>query len=432
MVTIPRIVTGEPPEWLTAHTARNMHEIGPSPATRREWHEAGLALPDVDRMRTERLARVRAELQATGCDAAILYDPLNIRYAVDTTNMSIWTMHNDVRFVTVNAAGPVIAYEYSNGEFLSLHNGCIDEVRPARSCHPFYTGDRLEEVVATWADETLAAIRPHAVSGGLRVAIDRLTLPCIRALEARGAELVFAQPLMERARLIKTADEIAVMRLACHSCDLIVAEMREALRPGMSEVELWSLLHVGNWERFGEWVETRLLASGERTNPWYQEASSKIIDDGELLAFDTDLVGAYGMCVDISRTWLCGDGAASPAQRDVYARAVDSVESNIDLFRPGVSYREITEALVYPSVEEFNGYTVMAHGVGLCDEYPSIYNRESWADHGYDGVIEAGNVISVEAFVGRRDGGEGVKLEQQILVTDTGPELLSHAPLGLT
>ena len=432
MVTIPRIVTGEPPEWLTAHTARNMHEIGPSPATRREWDEAGLALPDVDRMRTERLARVRVELQATGCDAAILYDPLNIRYAVDTTNMSIWTMHNDVRFVTVNAAGPVIAYEYSNGEFLSLHNGCIDEVRPARSCHPFYTGDRLEEVVATWADETLAAIRPHAVSGGLRVAIDRLTLPCIRALEARGAELVFAQPLMERARLIKTADEIAAMRLACHSCDLIVAEMREALRPGMSEVELWSLLHVGNWERFGEWVETRLLASGERTNPWYQEASSKIIHDGELLAFDTDLVGAYGMCVDISRTWLCGDGAASPAQRDVYARAVDSVESNIDLFRPGVSHREITEALVYPSVEEFNGYTVMAHGVGLCDEYPSIYNRESWADHGYDGVIEAGNVISVEAFVGRRDGGEGVKLEQQILVTDTGPELLSHAPLGLT
>ena len=138
------------------------------------------------------------------------------------------------------------------------------------------------------------------------------------------------------------------------------------------------------------------------------------------------------MCVDISRTWLCGDGAANPAQRDVYARAVDSVESNIDLFRPAVSHREITEALVYPSVEEFNGYTVMAHGVGLCDEYPSIYNRESWADHGYDGVIEAGNVISVEAFVGRRDGGEGVKLEQQILVTDTGPELLSHAPLGLT
>ena len=90
MVTIPRIVTGEPPEWLTAHTARNMHEIGPSPATRREWDEAGLALPDVDRMRTERLARVRVELQATGCDAAILYDPLNIRYAVDTTNMSIW------------------------------------------------------------------------------------------------------------------------------------------------------------------------------------------------------------------------------------------------------------------------------------------------------------------------------------------------------
>ena len=73
----------------------------------------------------------------------------------------------------------------------------------------------------------------------------------------------------------------------------------------------------------------------------------------------------------------------------------------------------------------------MAHGVGLCDEYPSLFTREQWDDTGYDGVIEVGNVISVEAFVGRRDGGEGVKLEQQVVVHDDGPELLTKFPLDL-
>ncbi len=74
---------------------------------------------------------------------------------------------------------------------------------------------------------------------------------------------------------------------------------------------------------------------------------------------------------------------------------------------------------------------MIAHGVGLCDEYPSIYQREAWERTGFDGVIEVGNVFSVEAFVGRKDGGEGVKLEQQLVVTESGPELFDDYPLDL-
>ncbi len=428
----PKIVGGDPPEWLREHTDRNVHQIGPSSQAVAEWERAGLALPDVDRMRGDRLQRLRAVLARHEVDAAVLYDPLNIRYATDTTNMSVWTMHNAVRFCIVVTEGPSVIFEYSNGEFLSLHNRHIDEVRPATSLHPFYVGGRIDEIASRWADEVVEVISSGRRPDGLRVAVDVLALDGIRALEARGIDLVSGQALLEEARLVKTPDEITAMRLACHSCDLVVAEMREALRPGMTEVELWSMLHVGNWRRFGEWVETRLLSSGRRTNPWYQEASAKVIESGELVAFDTDLVGAYGMCVDMSRTWLCGDGVPSGAQADVFARARDSIEANIDLFRPGATYREITERLVYPPVSDFNGYTVMAHGVGLCDEYPSVYTREQWAETGFDGVIEAGNVISVEAFVGRRDGGEGVKLEQQTLVTDGAPELLTASPLTLT
>lgn len=429
--TVARIRSGVPPSWLLDHTDRNMHQVGPSVDTLAEWAAAGLERPDVAEMRRYRVERVRAELAAHDCDGALLYDPLNVRYVTDTTNMSIWTMHNPVRFVFIGTDGPIVLFEFSHGEFLSLHSEVIDEIRPARSLASFYVGDRVQEQTALWAQEILELVDGCSRSGGRRVAIDQLALGSIRALESRGVDLVDAMQLMEDARLVKGPDELLAMRLAAHSCTEIIGEMREALTPGRTEVEMWTMLHAGNWRRFGEWVETRLLSSGPRTNPWYQEASSKVIEAGELMAFDTDLIGAFGMCIDMSRTWLCGDGAPSPAQADVFARAREMVESNVPLFVPGASYREVTAGLTYPPVDDFNGYTVMAHGVGLCDEYPSILTREQWDDFGYDGVIEAGNVISVEAFVGRRDGGEGVKLEQQLIVTDSGPELLTPFPLDL-
>jgi len=420
-----------PPPWLIEHTERNMHVLGPTPEVLAEWQAAGLTVPDLPAIRRYRLQRVREQVRAANCDAALLYDPLNVRYATDTTNMSLWTMHNAVRYAFVPTDGPVIVFEFSDGEFLSAHSDVVDEIRPATSLHPFYTGNRVQEVSRRWAGEVVALLDEHG-RGGRRLAIDTLSLDGIRALEKQGVDLVSGQVLLEDARLLKSEDEIHAMRCAVHACEKCIDDMRAIFEPGVTEVALWARLQESNFLRFGEWVETRLLSSGLRTNPWYQEASSKIVEAGELMGFDTDLIGAYGMCVDMSRTWLCGGGPPTPAQADLFDRARETIDRNTELFRSGATLREITEQLWYPPVEDYNGYTVMAHGAGLCDEYPSIFTREKWDEVGFDDVIHAGFVISVEAFVGRRSGGEGVKLEQQIVVRDSGPELLTHYPLGLT
>jgi Xaa-Pro aminopeptidase len=427
----PKIRGGaNPPTWLLEHTARNMHALGPSPEALAEWNSAGLVLPDLAEMRRYRLARVREQLRRANCDAALLHDPLNIRYATDTTNMSLWTMHNAVRYAYIATDGPVIVFEFSDAEFLSAHSDVVDEIRPGTSLHPFYTGNRIDEVSQRWAGEIKTLLDEHG-GGGRRLAIDMLSLDGVRALEACGVDLVSGQALLEDARLVKSEDEIRAIRCAVDACEHNIADMRAIFEPGVTEVALWARLQESNFRRFGEWIETRLLCSGERTNPWYQEASRKVVGAGELMAFDTDLIGAYGMCVDMSRTWLCGDGRPTPAQAELYALALETVQRNTELFRPGASLREITERLWYPSVEDYNGYTVLAHGVGLCDEYPSVFTREKWDAVGFDDTIHAGFVISVEAFVGRRDGGEGVKLEQQIVVSESGPELLTHYPLEL-
>ncbi len=428
----PRVTAhSEAPDWLVAHTGLNRHQLGPHRSVLGEWAEAGLVVPDLAAIRRYRLERVREQLRTHNIDGVVLHDPLNVRYATDTTNMPVWTMHNAVRYAWVPADGDVVLFEFSHGEFLSAHSEVVDEIRPATSFVPFYSGSRSEEIAGRFADEIIELLAKDQRTGDMRLGIDTIGLEGLRALEARGAAVLSAHQLMEKARLVKSGDEIDAMRCAIDSCQRSISDMRSLFVPGVTELELWAELQKANFLRHGEWVETRLLASGARTNPWYQEASIKEVESGELMAFDTDMVGAFGMCVDMSRTWLCGDGRPSAAQADVYSRARDMIESNRPLFAAGATYREITDRLWYPDVDEFNGYTVLAHGTGLCDEYPSLFTREQWADRGFDGVVEAGNVFSVESFVGRRGTGEGVKLEDMILVTESGPELLSDYPLDL-
>lgn len=122
-------------------------------------------------------------------------------------------------------------------------------------------------------------------------------------------------------------------------------------------------------------------------------------------------------------------GAPTARQRDVYRHAYDEVHHNIALIKPGLTYRELSARAFRPRQEFIaRRYPCLAHGVGMSDEYPKIYYRQDWDRNGYDGVIAPGMVLSVESFMGSERGGEGVKLEQMVLVTETGCEPLSTYP----
>lgn len=404
--------------------------LGPGPALTVEWVAAGLELPALPALRQYRNDRVRAQLRAMDYAGIIVMDPMNIRYATDTTNMQIWVMHNGARYAWIGTDGPTIVWDYPDCEFLSGHSHVVDEVRPAIPSTYFAAGPRHEEQARRWAAEMLDVIG-HRVGGSTRVAIDQCHLVGYQMLTDAGVVLGSGQEVMEQARRIKGPDELRAMRCAVHACESTMDEIRDALRPGMTERDVWSLLHAGNIRRAGEWIETQILSSGPRTNPWMQEASSRVIEHGDLVGYDTDLVGAYGMMVDISRTWRCGDGPPSASQRTVHALAVEQLERNIELLTPGRAFRELTFDAWTPPVDDYRHYPCLFHGVGQCDEYPDIYFPEDWETWGYDGVLEPGMVLTVEAYVGARAGGEGVKLENQVLVTEQGPELLTHFPLAL-
>jgi Xaa-Pro dipeptidase len=415
--------------------------IGPGEPAISEWTAAGLELPDLPTMRQYRVDRVTAQLATQGYDGIIVMDPMNIRYVTDSTNMQLWVMHNGARYAFVSADGHVILWDYYGCEYLAAHSAVVDEVRPAIGSTYFLAGPRHAEQAARWADEITGVVAQHC-GRGARIAIDQCHHVGYRALEDAGLELGFGQEVMELARSIKGPDELLAMRCAIHACETTMGEMHAAMQPGMTERELWAMLHAGNIRRGGEWIETQIIASGPRTNPWMQEASSRVIQAGDLVAYDTDLVGAYGMMVDVSRTWLAGDGrgvdgAPTLEQQHTFDLARRQIEQNMELMTPGRSFRELTFDSWFPDPEHYRHYSCLFHGVGQCDEYPEIYFPEIWDEWGFDGELRPGMVLTVESYVGPRssDGAdnwaEGVKLENQVLVTAQGPELLTHFPLGL-
>ena len=383
---------------------------------------------DLDEVRRYRLDRIRRALAERDLAGIILYDQINTRYAVDATNMQIWCSHNEIRYVYVPAVGPVVLFDYGGKDLLSSGISTINEVRPGIAFFYFGAGSRQMDKARAWAAEMDSLIRENS-GGNRRIAIDRIAPQGVIEIQRRGYEILDGFEVMENAREIKSGGEIALMRHSIAVCERAIEQMREAMRPGITENALWAELHHGNVAGGGEWIETRLLSSGPRTNPWFRESSMRVIERGDMVAFDTDLVGPYGYCCDISRSWVC-DAAPNDEQRRIYADAYAQIQYNKALLKPGVSFRELTEKL-RPLGEEFvaGRYGVAMHGVGLCDEYPSIRYPQDWDNRGYDGVFKEGMVMCVEALAAPAGGREAVKLEEQVLITADGCEQLSLYPL---
>jgi Xaa-Pro aminopeptidase len=386
---------------------------------------------DLDKVRLERLGNVRRELAKRDLAGALLFDQLNVRYATDATNMQLWCLHNEVRYCFVATEGPCILFDFSHVAHLAHGLPTIDERRPARGVYYMGSGTRMKEHAKLFADGIAGLVRQHG-GGNKRIAVDRLGPDGYVALLAEGLEIHDGFEVMEQARKIKSPEEIMLMRHSIAVSEKGIQAMREALRPGMTENAVWSKLHETNIALGGEWIETRLLSSGPRTNPWMSECSMRVIEKGDMVSFDTDLIGPYGYCSDISRAWVC-DARPTNEQRRIYMLAMEQLEYNRSLLKPGLSFREWTETS-WPVPEEFlaNRYSVIAHGVGLCDEWPAIYSKIDYEASGYDGVFEPGMVVCVEALIGAEGGREAVKLEQQVLVTETGYEQLDSYPMDET
>ena len=395
----------------------------PNYVTKKRLHEDEI---DFDLLRSYRLERVKKELAKRDIGACILFDPVNVRYALDTTNMSIYNMHNLTRYCFIPVSGPVILYEYFNCEHLAKHLTLIDEIRQGITWDYFSVGDQVENQLKKWTGEVENLMNSHC-GKNKRLVVDVCNGPGILALNKIGLEIIEGKEILEQARKIKSKEEIQCMKASIEVCEKGVRLMRKELKAGITEDELWALLHKTNIENSGEWIEGRILSSGPRTNPWMQEASNRIIQQNEIVSFDTDMVGPYGYCADISRAFVEGHKFNSE-QKKIYQMAIDHIHHNGELIKPGLSFKEfVTKSWVLPEAYYGNRYPCIVHGIGLCDEWPMVKYPTEVTDE--KGQFEKDMTITVESYIGEVGGAEGVKLEQQYLIKENGLELLSYHPL---
>lgn len=383
---------------------------------------------DLRAVRGYRQARVRSEMAKRGIDAVILSDPVNIRYATGTRNMQVFSMRNAPARYLLMTAGRSILFEFTGALHLADGFETVDEVRPASTASFVAAGPEIADRERKWAAE-MADLIAEIAGRGATVGLERLNAGAAIALKENGLNVVDAQEPVEMARAIKSAEEMKCVNASLRATEIAVGKLREAIRPGLTENELWSVLHKSVIEQNGDYCETRLLNAGERTNPWFQETSSNVIGANELIALDTDVVGCHGYYSDFSRTFHSGPDKPSEAQKTLYKVAHEQVHHNMGILKAGMTFRDYADrAWNIPDKYYANRYYLSAHGCGMTGEYPYLYHHGDFPAAGYDGVIEAGMTLCVESFIGEESGGEGVKLEQQVLVTETGIELLSRFP----
>ncbi|SFU96022.1 M24 family metallopeptidase [Halomonas korlensis] len=384
---------------------------------------------DPKQLRAGRLARLRHMMAEQGYAAVVLFDPNNQRYATGSRNMFGYFLRNSTRYIYVPLDGPIILFEYPGSAHISTWLETIDE---ARTSKVVWSAVNQRDNLSSdpFGIEIAELVNAHG-QGNRKVGLDRCTLNLARSLEAQGLDVFDCMQDTLHCRRIKTPEEVACLAQSMAGSEAAVAEVEAAIKPGLTENDLFAIMYGNVIKQGGEFIETRLLSSGPRTNPWFNEASDRVIRPGELVALDTDTIGCHGYYSDFSRTFHVGPGKPTGYQQSLYRMAYEQVHHNMAILKPGISYREIAER-AWKIPERFldRRYPSIIHGVGMHGETPLVAHHMDFDRFSKDGELEPGMVVSVESYIGEVGGADGVKLEEEVLVTETGIAKLSRYPFS--
>ncbi len=371
--------------------------------------------------------RLRSVMRRQNIPVLLTADPINIFYGCGVRNMTVFGMMGPSRFLLLFAEGPSILYEFAGCEHLAAGVSTVDEVRVASGITP-NSGRGYAEAANTFATK-ISQECIERLGVGASIGVERVDYSLTDPLRSAGLQLRDASVVFLHARLLKQPEELSVMREAVRLVELNLGALETSIEPGKSEVEIWAEFHRALIASEGEYVSTRLAQGGPNTFPYFQEAGSRRLENGDLFCIDTDAIGFGGYAVDLSRTFLCGDGEASDAQRSLYSRAYDQLQHNSSLLMPGRSFEDFARnAWTVPEQHKSHGYYCIVHGLGLCGEYPYVPHFVEGEIYDFPGEFEANMVVCCESYIGDPESGQGVKLEDQFLITETGVERLTNYP----
>jgi Xaa-Pro aminopeptidase len=383
---------------------------------------------DFPRLRSERLARAQAALRESDLGALLLFDPNNIRY-VTSTHIGEWARDKNARFALLFREAPPVLWDFGSA---ARHHKLYAPWLPESSWRAGVTSMRGAMPQETGVPDAMVAnvvheLREHDVLGE-PLGIDMSDMVTLDALHRAGVATTDAQRVMLKARKNKTEDEKALLSHAAACVDAAYERIYEMLRPGVRESEIVAEAHRVLFELGSEQVEAINAVSGDRCNPHPHVFSDRLIRPGDQAFFDI-IHSFMGYRTCYYRTFCVG--GASQSQIDAYKQCRQWLDDAIALVRPGMTTDRIAE--VWPTAEDL-GFADEAscfglqfgHGLGVgLYEAPMISRLHSFHD---PVEIEEGMVFALETYCPASDGHSAARIEEEVLVTADGCEILTKFP----
>jgi Xaa-Pro aminopeptidase len=391
-----------------------------------DWEERA----NFERLRRERLARVKRHLEQSELGALLCFDMANIRYVTATT-IGTWAIDKLVRFCLLPRGDEPIMWDFgAAARHHAIYSPWLDGEKRSRAGISTLRGSVAPEVGR--AEEVARKIRAELELRGLQdepLGIDVVELPVLFALQKEGIQVVDGQQLMQEVRVIKTQDEITLLNTACAMADAAYEQLYRAMRPGFRENDCVALVNKVLYELGSEHVEGVNAISGERCSPHPHVFTDRMLRPGEPAYFD--ILHAYnGYRTCYYRTFAIA--SASPALVDAYKRCRDILDHAISLIRPGVTTAEVVEQ-AFPRAEEFGFPDEEAafalqygHGVGLSIWEKPVFSR--LVSFAHPETIREGMVFALETFWPASDGWQAARIEEQLIVTAEGCKVITRFP----
>jgi Xaa-Pro aminopeptidase len=380
---------------------------------------------DFARLRAQRLERTRDAMRKAGVPALLLSLGDNIRYATGSFQ-GHWKYPAFIRYCVVPLEGEPTLFELANIDYeaavldLPWLNG---NIRPATAWRMTEAAapEYLERMVAS-VHEVLEPLGIH----GEQLGVDHRDPELVAALERHGNQVVDGQQIMMDARVIKLPDELELLKQGCAIGDACFHRMKyHWLEPGLRERELVGEIAGYLFKNGFEHVSQIFCASGGGTNPYRRWFSDKMMRAGDFVIVDINAAGPGGYYIDYVRTLLVGD-RATQEQRDSYRRCHELLERTLAAMRPGVTTREVAECLPRDDDDELKTVSLVSqgHAIGL-----SLADGR-WISRGFSlehpTVLEPNMVFAVETYAGDPAHGQAARLEDNVVITETGCERFSR------
>jgi Xaa-Pro aminopeptidase len=409
---------------VTAQSDFAQTSIAAPGITNVDWEER----VDYGRLRDYRLSRARQALEASDLGALLVFESSNVRY-LSSTHIGTWGYNKTERWVLLTRTGEPWIWDFgSAAKNHRLHSPWLKPEQSKGGNTGLQGAISPDSGLPEDAAAEIASILREEGVADMPVGLDVTELPFLRALEAHGVDVRDGQQVMLDAREIKSRDEILLLSQAAAMVDGVYQDIYEALKPGVRENDIVALATGRLYEMGSDQVEAINSIAGERCSPHPHVFSDRLIRPGDQAYFD--IIHAYnGYRTCYYRTFAVG--RATQAHRDAYTKARELIDAAIEMVKPGVGTDEI--ARLWPDATEFgfeNEYEAFGlqfgHGLGLgLHERPVISKLNSLEN---PVEIKEGMVFALETFWPADDGHSAARIEEEVVVTADGAELLTLFP----